>query len=132
MTRKPGWENRLTEEITAALDRPWSWGDHDCATFAWRCARAVTGGPTRWDKWFGYHHDEDSAKSVLEKNGGLLGMLGREGMVKVPFAMRGDLVAVRDSSVLMGIVDVDGIRVALYPKGVTTVKRENAILAWRV
>lgn len=43
MTRIEGWEARLAEEIEAARGKPFVWGQHDCATWAFDVRRALTG-----------------------------------------------------------------------------------------
>lgn len=52
-TRLPGWEDALADAFHAALERPYVLGRHDCALFAARCVKAVSGrdvlaGVTRW------------------------------------------------------------------------------------
>jgi hypothetical protein len=43
MQRKPDWAKHLLAEIQAASDRPFSWGEHDCALFACNVVNAMTG-----------------------------------------------------------------------------------------
>lgn len=43
LSRLPDWPERLADTIEAARGRPFSWGSHDCATFASDCALAVVG-----------------------------------------------------------------------------------------
>lgn len=43
MTRLSRWPQRLNAYIAAAIGRPFSWGSHDCCTFADGAVEAVTG-----------------------------------------------------------------------------------------
>ena len=44
MPRIDHWERHLIAAIEAARDRPFRWGRHDCATFAFDLRRDLTGG----------------------------------------------------------------------------------------
>lgn len=130
--RPQGWEIRLSAEVEAAQARPWAWGDHDCATFAWRCARAVADGPTRWDSWFGMHSSEDAAAALIAHGGGLVAMMGEEGRVAPKMAQRGDVVAIREGTqVCLGIREGAGIWVAANV-GLALRPARLALAAWRV
>ena len=41
--RRDGWEHDLHEVIEGARQRPFSWGSHDCATWAARVRQSLTG-----------------------------------------------------------------------------------------
>ena len=41
--RLPGWEHSLAKAIDAARDRPFCWGQHDCAIWAFDLRRELTG-----------------------------------------------------------------------------------------
>jgi|OM-RGC.v1.025673528 hypothetical protein len=96
--RPDGWEVRLESELLSALDRRWTWGEHDCATFAWRCARAILDGETPWDRFMGRWHSEAGALNCLQAVGGLTAGLSAESAPIAPvLAISGDLVIVREA-----------------------------------
>jgi len=43
LQRRPDWEPRLIATIEAACEVSFSWGTHDCFSFACNCAEAMTG-----------------------------------------------------------------------------------------
>ena len=43
MTRKEGWEEKLEAYVAGLMDRPFSWGDHDCCQFARNWVAICTG-----------------------------------------------------------------------------------------
>jgi hypothetical protein len=59
--RRDGWEHDLHEVIEGARQRPFSWGSHDCATWAARVRQALTGRNVRVGKASG-----DSANHVAD------------------------------------------------------------------
>lgn len=67
--RLDGWEERLAEIVEAASARPFTWGLHDCCTFAAACVDAITGSDhlARLD-----YEDERAAKRVIACHGGLV------------------------------------------------------------
>lgn len=130
--RGDGWELRLVAAIDAARDRPWAWGSHDCATFALACARAVAGGPTRWDHWFGVHDDEASAHALIAANGGLAAMMG-PGARGWKQAQRGDIALARhEATAVLGVVEGGAVWVAARPAGVARLPLASVVCAWVV
>lgn len=83
MTRHPDWQRRLDAVIQAATERPFSWGRHDCITFAAECVEAVTGvdllQPVR-----GTWHSQLQALRMLSKLGGIPAVLTRHLGAEVP------------------------------------------------
>ena len=53
MSRIPHWEQRLAAAILEARIRPFVWGRHDCATWAFDLRRDLMGGPDHADLWRG-------------------------------------------------------------------------------
>lgn len=39
--RHPQWTTRLSKTLSAAINKPFSWGDHDCCLFAADCVIAI-------------------------------------------------------------------------------------------
>ena len=95
MQRKDNWPARLVAKIEAARDKPFSWGEHDCCTFASACVEAMTGeNPMKIFK--GRYRSEADAGSILRQKGAgnlldtLTEILGKP--VPVEKAERGDVV----------------------------------------
>ncbi|MFC0280314.1 DUF6950 family protein [Falsigemmobacter intermedius] len=99
MTRKtPGWEIRLHDEIEAAKGRPFSWGQHDCLTWAADVFAALTETPSLADDWRSTYHTPKQALRVIKRRAGVTNYgdavsahLGAP-LPSVLFAQRGDLV----------------------------------------
>lgn len=67
-TRLTGWERILAREIEAARGRPFQWGTHDCASWAFAVRRALTGQrPSR--SWAGRHATARGALRVMRRLG---------------------------------------------------------------
>ena len=50
--RAPGWDIRLRRLVEDAAAKPFEWGTHDCALFAFAAFEAVTGQPhRREERW---------------------------------------------------------------------------------
>ncbi|WP_407703826.1 DUF6950 family protein [Tabrizicola oligotrophica] len=67
--RSPGWERHLTEAIVAARDRPFRWGRHDCATFAFDLRRAIAGSHDVAALWRGRYTTGRRAAWVMRRLG---------------------------------------------------------------
>lgn len=94
--RPARWEDRLAAEIRAGARRAFAWGDHDCVTFAHRCARAVLGGPTPWDEIAAGWSDRRGAVKALRACGGLVAGMDAHGVRRpVAYARRGDIALLR-------------------------------------
>lgn len=134
-SRIPGWERHLAEAIEAARDRPFHWGRHDCATFAFDLRRALACGPDVAALWRGRYSTARGAVRVMHRLGwssleaagcDLLG----EPLATVHLAQRGDLV-LADTGLGFGICL--GARAAgMAPEGLILVPLSSCRLAWRV
>lgn len=62
MRRLPDWEERLTDYLASAGERPFAWGAHDCALFAAGAAAAMTGD----DRAADFRGAYDSRASSIE------------------------------------------------------------------
>jgi hypothetical protein len=95
MTRHEDWPIRLNAAIDAARDRPFEWGTHDCALFAFNIVRDLTGIDYASAYRGNYHTAQGAARALRKQGKGTLratvgGVLGTE--VPPPTARRGDLL----------------------------------------
>lgn len=92
--RLPDWEDRLVAFLTVHTDRPFAWGQWDCALYATACAAAITGEDRAAEYRGTYSTREGSAKALRELGKGTLirtmdSLFDRKPM---GMAQRGDLV----------------------------------------
>lgn len=94
IARLPDWERRLHDFIAEHRDRPFEWGQWDCALFATACAAAITGHDAGAAYRGSYDSRAGSAKALRELGQGtLLRTVNASFDVKpVGLAQRGDLV----------------------------------------
>ncbi|CAN1576842.1 hypothetical protein MCELHM10_04027 [Paracoccaceae bacterium] len=134
-TRRPGWERRLAEAIEDARDRPFRWGRHDCATFAFDLRRHLTGSYDVAALWRGRYTTAPGAVRVMRRLGwSSLEAAGREllgePLASVHLAQRGDLVLAGTG---LGFGVCLGARVAgIAPEGLVLVPLAACVLAWRI
>jgi len=133
MTRRfENWPEILADEIKAAKKRPFSWGSHDCASFAARVVEAMTGKDFTF--LFNGYNSAEVAAEVIAQNGGLEAMVTRCLGVPIPplCAQRGDVCMIdTPEGPALGICDGAWIWCA----GLTGLNRRplsSAIKAWRV
>jgi hypothetical protein len=134
MTRIPHWEQDLAAAIADARARPFAWGHHDCATWAFDLRRDLTQGPDHAAAWRGRYRTGPGAQRVLRRLGwgaleeGARALLGAP-LETVLLAQRGDLV-------LGGAPEAFGVcigaRVAFVaPEGLVVLPLGQCRLAWR-
>ena len=134
-TRRPGWEHRLVEAIEDARDRPFRWGRHDCATFAFDLRRDLTGCYDVAALWRGRYTTARGAVRVMRRLGWQsLEAAGRdllgEPLPSVHLAQRGDLVLANTG---LGFGICLGARAAgIAPEGLVLVPVAACALAWRI
>lgn len=135
MTHKSaGWEVRLYHQIEAASGRPFVWGEHDCATWAFDLVACLTGRPSAADGWRGRYRTASGAERVMRR----LGWPDRVAMGRallggplpgVLLSQRGDVVLGPDAA--FGICA--GVRAAFIgPDGLCMVPLADCRLAWRI
>ncbi len=138
MKRLPDWRSRLFAVIQNS-NRPFEWGENDCALFAARCAEAVLGIDYA-EGWRGTYSDMDGAMAALAAHGYtdlpslLIGILGAEAEIHPSRARRGDLVLIQTESALgwsIGVFDHERIGV-LTLQGYGTEDRSKATRAFKV
>ena len=132
--RIPGWELRLAAAIDAARDRPFRWGEHDCAIWAFDLRRDLTGGDDTAQLWRGRYRTARGAVRVMRRLGWRsLEAAGRdllgEPLPSFHLAQRGDLVLARSG---LGFGACLGARAAgIAPSGLVLVPLSACALAWR-
>lgn len=129
--RLDGWDVRLAEEIEAARDKPFVYGEHDCLTWAFKVRAALTG--TDESVIWAWRYKTELGAARLLKREGLdhlidvgMALLGKP-LPSVLFAQRGDIVFREAYGVCIGAQ-------ALYvgPEGLRALPLETADFAWRV
>ena len=129
--RLDGWEVALAGEIEAARGLPFSWGTHDCATWAFEVRRALTGIDDA-RRWRGRYRTAAGGAKVQRKLGWATLAEGATALLGGPLA--GVLLAQRGDIVLMGEalgVCVGSEAAFLTPDGLTFVPLRDCALAWR-
>ena len=132
--RIPGWELRLAAAIDAARDRPFRWGEHDCAIWAFDLRRDLTGGDDVAALWRGRYRTARGAVRVMRRLGwSSLEAAGRdllgEPLLSLHLAQRGDLVLANSG---LGFGVCLGARAAgIAPSGLVLVPLSACALAWR-
>ena len=135
MRRLPGWEQRLMACVRRAMDRPFEWGEHDCALFAADCVEAITGEDLA-EEFRGRYMDRKGSLKVLRACGEgdlqatVTRLLGEPSDPKT--ARRGDLVLVRTPTGPAIAVCVGLEAVAPGRHGLTRTPMGAWRLAWRV
>ena len=95
--RVADWEARLAAAIMAARDKPFIWGQHDCAIWTFDLRRALTDGPDHASLWRGKYKTALGAERVMRRLGwssyeaGAWALLGEPRAYPL-LAQRGDLV----------------------------------------
>lgn len=122
--KHPDWQNRLNAVMKAAIERPFSWGQHDCCLFAADCAEAMT-GENFANGWRGTYDSETGAKKAILRGGGSLEKVLARYLDEVPvkLAQRGDIAVVENA----------GARCAgVVCSGVVWVPGENGLVGLRI
>ena len=136
MTRRHDWPERLAEVVRAARGKRFAWGRHDCATFAFDCAAAMT-GVDRLADFRGRYRTPKGAQRALRRIGGVTTLEDlATALTKRPAlpetAQRGDLVLI-DSDLGPALGVCLGARAAFVgAHGLAFVPTAAARRAWRV
>lgn len=70
MQRKPDWPKHFMSELQAAAERPFVWGEHDCAMFACNMVRAMTDSDPG-EMFRGFYHTQLGAQRFIDSYGGI-------------------------------------------------------------
>lgn len=130
--RKDDWPVLLSNFLADRGKMPFEWGKNDCMAFACAAVRELTGRD--FFPGFSDYHDEKSASALLERSGGVGGIIraclghGERNILK---AKRGDVVIVKIPEKTAGIVDDSGQRIAVVTKdGLTRLPLSKAYRFW--
>ena len=133
-TRVPHWEQVLAKALSQARARPFIWGQHDCATWAFDLHRDLTGGADHAALWRGRYSTPIGCGRVLRKLGWKTLEEGGRTLLGAPLtdprlAQRGDLVLGGDPEAF-GVV-TGGKAAFVAPEGLVRVPLATCRLAWR-
>ena len=133
--RRADWQVRLAGAIEAAREIPFSWGSHDCATWAFDLRCELTGSEDIAALWRGRYRTALGAHRVMKRLGWVsLEAAGRD-LLGTPLpsvlqAKRGDLV-LGGSELAYGVCM--GAKVAFVaPDGLVFISLSDCSLTWRV
>lgn len=132
--RIPHWEQLLAAAITEARTRPFAWGQHDCATWAFDLRRDLTGGQDHATLWRGRYRTPGGCQRVLRRLGwktledGGRALLG-EPLPDPRLAQRGDIVLGGEPEAFGVCIGARAAFVA--PEGLVTLPLSSCRLAWR-
>ena len=134
--RRADWPERLAEVVKAARGRPFQWGRHDCATFAFDCVLAMT-GVDRLADFRGRYRTAKGARRALKRIGGVATVEDLATALTIrpadaQTAQRGDVVLIDgDLGPTLGVCL--GVRSAFVgPDGLAFAPTAVVRRAWRV
>jgi len=136
MKRFDDWPDRLAEFMKREQNRPFAWGESDCALFVCDCILALTGEDLAKD-FRGRYTTQRGAYRVLKRIGKVSSLeeLATKNLgppIQVSYAQRGDVVSIPTSlGTALGIIVGIG---AMFksPSGLVMSDRNNCLQAWRV
>lgn len=134
MARIQNWEQVLAVAVTQVEARPFAWGQHDCATWAFDLRRDLTGGPDHAALWRRRYRTPQGCHRALRRLGWQTLEEGGRALLGAPLAdprlaQRGDLV-LGGAPEAFGVVT--GARaVFVAPKGLVSLPLSSCRLAWR-
>lgn len=131
--RLENWPILLSLYIQERRRMPFEWGKNDCMAFVSDCVRTLTG--VDFFPGFSDYNDEESAKILLEKHGGPIGIivkcLGHNGSKDPWQAKRGDVVIAKFPELTGGIVDDSGrMFCVVTPEGLRRFPLDKALRFW--
>lgn len=134
VTRKENWPQLLSQYLAERKGKPFAWHENDCLSFTSGCVDLLTG--SNFFEQFSDYHDEESAKHLLNANGGVAGIIRQclgKGTHLIMTAKRGDVAILKMPEIAAGIIDDSGERIAVIEreKGLIRVPITRAIKVWR-
>lgn len=133
-TRIEGWETLLSDTIIRAQSRPFAWGSHDCAIWAFDTRRLLTSGPDHASLWRGRYRTALGATRVMRKLGWR--SLEEGGRVLLGPPLKARLLAQRGDLVLGGSPEAFGVCLGAQAAfvgadGIMLLPLPDCRLAWR-
>lgn len=137
MIRYPDWPERLHCFLMEVKERPFKWGEWDCAAFCGEAVKRMT-GEDLYAEMKGLYSSEEEAKELIQTKGFdtyesiLWKMLGEP--ISVTVAMRGDVVlstAVRSGHSVIG-VSLGENTVFVTIRGLVWVPTVDCDHAWKI
>ena len=133
VSRLPEWPSLLSDYISQHQKAPFAWGTNDCMAFSSGLVKALTGHD--FFPEFSDYSDEESAKKMLSKNGGVIGIIRKclgSGHKNILAAKRGDIAAVMVAGEIVGgVIDDSGQRIAVVtPNGLLRLPTNKAVRIW--
>ena len=135
MPRVENWERRLVEAVEIARTKPFAWGEHDCASFAFETRTILTGGEDVAALWRGRYTTALGAHRVMLRLGwASIEAMGRS-LLDEPretplLAQRGDIV-LADNGLGFGVV-IGATAVGMSSDGISFAALNSCQLAWAV
>lgn len=132
VNRKENWPQLLSEFLEERRKLPFVWGENDCMASVAKLVHKLTG--TDFFEAYSNYNSEESAKLVLEANGGVSGIITKclgSGTKNILTAKRGDVAIIKLPEVTGAFVDDSG-------QNIVAVSREGGFVryplnkAWRV
>jgi len=133
MSHIDNWERHLAEAIDVARVKPFVWGVHDCATFAFGIRSLLTDGEDVAALWRGRYSTALGGARVMRRLGwGSLEDMGLA-LLGAPretplLAQRGDIV-LADTGLGFGVV-IGATAVGITPEGLSFAALTSCRLAW--
>lgn len=127
-----GWAVLLAAHIEEARGRPFEWGVHDCATWAFDVRAALTGEDAA-DAWRGQYKTAKGSVRVMRRLGwdsiaDMAADLLGEPLPNVKLAQRGDIVLFEEALGICGGAAVFFVG----PDGLQSVPLRDCEVAWRI
>lgn len=135
--RRELWPTLLHDVIEAAAERPFSWGSHDCCTFASACVEAMTGKSPWLERVLPYRSARGAGFSIKAAGfDDLAALVDAILGARKPalMARRGDVVLVpTEGGTALAVVDLTGeYVVGPSPDGMLRQPLDAALHAWSV
>jgi hypothetical protein len=130
MRRTEGWERVLDAEIEKARRLPFSWGIHDCVTWAANVVLAMTGEDLIPEFRGGYQTKLEAYRLILQTGESLAACVdARLARSPIAFARRGDVVCRENAlAICTGIHSF----FITEDQGLQPIKTQHCEMAWRV
>lgn len=128
--RHPHAMARLSTLLASRVDKPFSWGRHDCFLLGADAAEAVTGRDPAADLRGTYSSAVQAARVLARHGGWWLGLAKRFGQRVPPeVAWPGDVVLLPAGACNAGVGGLDGGAVGVVWRGAVVAQGESGLVA---